>query len=174
MPLVHFFETSFGRTYERDIVLVEASRRRRLRLGRGHRRREPFLQRGVDRIGVADPARLRRAARAREAAEGGGGCVSADEAHPRAQHGARRSEAAVWDLEARHAGVPLWKQIGGGARREIPCGVSIGIQDSVEQLLGEDRDRTGRRLSAHQDEDQARLGRGRGRGGPRALSRRSS
>src|ERR1043166_5236329 len=24
MPLVHFFETSFGRTYKRDIVLVEA------------------------------------------------------------------------------------------------------------------------------------------------------
>ena len=24
MPLVHFFETSFGRTQERDIVLVEA------------------------------------------------------------------------------------------------------------------------------------------------------
>ena len=23
MPLVHFFETSFGRTYERDIILVE-------------------------------------------------------------------------------------------------------------------------------------------------------
>ncbi len=31
--------------------------------------------------------------------------------------------------------MPLWKKIGGGARREIPCGVSIGIQDSVEQLL---------------------------------------
>jgi O-succinylbenzoate synthase len=31
--------------------------------------------------------------------------------------------------------VPLWKKIGGGARREIPCGVSIGIQDSVEQLV---------------------------------------
>jgi O-succinylbenzoate synthase len=29
----------------------------------------------------------------------------------------------------------LWKFIGGGARREIPCGVSIGIQDSVDQLL---------------------------------------
>ena len=25
MPLVHFFETSFGRTYSRDIVLVELS-----------------------------------------------------------------------------------------------------------------------------------------------------
>lgn len=44
-------------------------------------------------------------------------------------------EAAVWDLEARIAGQPLWQRIGGGARREIPCGVSIGIQDSVPQLL---------------------------------------
>jgi O-succinylbenzoate synthase len=31
--------------------------------------------------------------------------------------------------------MPLWQKIGGGARREIPCGVSIGIQDSVAQLL---------------------------------------
>jgi len=44
-------------------------------------------------------------------------------------------EAAVWDLQARLNNEPLWKTIGGGARREIPCGVSIGIQDSVEQLL---------------------------------------
>jgi len=44
-------------------------------------------------------------------------------------------EVAVWDLAARLAGQPLWQAIGGGARREIPCGVSIGIQDSVEQLL---------------------------------------
>jgi len=38
-------------------------------------------------------------------------------------------------LGARIDGVPLWKKIGGGARREIPCGVSIGIQDSVDALL---------------------------------------
>jgi O-succinylbenzoate synthase len=44
-------------------------------------------------------------------------------------------EVATWDLEARQKGVPLWKLIGGGAIREIPCGVSIGIQDSVPQLL---------------------------------------
>ena len=31
--------------------------------------------------------------------------------------------------------MPLWQHIGGGARREIPCGVSIGVQDSVDQLL---------------------------------------
>jgi O-succinylbenzoate synthase len=30
--------------------------------------------------------------------------------------------------------VPLWKHLG-GVNREIDCGVSIGIQDSVEQLL---------------------------------------
>jgi O-succinylbenzoate synthase len=44
-------------------------------------------------------------------------------------------EAAIWDLQARLNNEPLWKIIGGGSRREIPCGVSIGIQDSVEQLL---------------------------------------
>jgi O-succinylbenzoate synthase len=45
-------------------------------------------------------------------------------------------EAAVWDLQARRNGNPLWREIGGGARSEISCGVSIGIQDSVEQLIG--------------------------------------
>jgi O-succinylbenzoate synthase len=44
-------------------------------------------------------------------------------------------ETAVWDLAARLDRVPLWNKIGGGARREIPCGVSMGIQDSVELLI---------------------------------------
>jgi len=44
-------------------------------------------------------------------------------------------EVAVRDLEARQLAKPLYQHIGGGARREIPCGVSIGIQDSVPQLL---------------------------------------
>jgi len=44
-------------------------------------------------------------------------------------------EAAVWDLEARMNGLPLYQHIGGGARREIPCGVSIGIQDTLDQLI---------------------------------------
>jgi O-succinylbenzoate synthase len=43
-------------------------------------------------------------------------------------------ENAVWDAEATQRKMPLWKLLG-GTRREIPCGVSIGIQDSVEQLL---------------------------------------
>ena len=43
-------------------------------------------------------------------------------------------ENAVWDAEARQKQLPLWKLLG-GTRREIACGVSIGIQDSPEQLL---------------------------------------
>jgi len=43
-------------------------------------------------------------------------------------------ENAVWEAEAIQKQLPLWKLLG-GTRREIPSGVSIGIQDSVEQLL---------------------------------------
>ena len=43
-------------------------------------------------------------------------------------------ENACWDLEAIRAGEPLWSYLG-GTQREIPCGVSIGIQDSPEILL---------------------------------------
>jgi len=43
-------------------------------------------------------------------------------------------ETACWDWESKRAGVPLWKYLG-GVHTEIPCGVSIGIQDSPEQLI---------------------------------------
>jgi len=43
-------------------------------------------------------------------------------------------EAAVWDLEAKLAGQPLWRHLG-GTRSEINSGVSIGLQSSVEVLL---------------------------------------
>ncbi len=43
-------------------------------------------------------------------------------------------EAAIWDLEAKVSGEPLWRHIG-GTRTEINCGVSIGLQDSTEALV---------------------------------------
>ena len=43
-------------------------------------------------------------------------------------------ETAVWDAEAKLKNVPLAKLLG-GTRAEIPCGVSIGIQPSTEKLL---------------------------------------
>jgi O-succinylbenzoate synthase len=42
-------------------------------------------------------------------------------------------ENALWDAEAQAKQVPLWKLLG-GTRKEIACGVSIGIQNSIEQL----------------------------------------
>ncbi len=43
-------------------------------------------------------------------------------------------EMAFWDLQARALGVPLWQLLGGRAR-PIPVGISLGIQDSVEQTV---------------------------------------
>jgi len=43
-------------------------------------------------------------------------------------------ENALWDVEAQQRGQPLWKLLG-GTREEIPCGVSLGLQDSPEKLL---------------------------------------
>lgn len=43
-------------------------------------------------------------------------------------------ETAIWDLEAKVKGIPLWQHLG-GTRTEINCGVSIGIQSSLEKLV---------------------------------------
>ena len=43
-------------------------------------------------------------------------------------------EAAIWDLEAKLAGRPLWQHLS-GVRDEINCGVSIGLQETTEQLI---------------------------------------
>jgi O-succinylbenzoate synthase len=43
-------------------------------------------------------------------------------------------ENALWDAEAQQRKLPLW-QLLGGTRKEIACGVSIGIQNSHDQLL---------------------------------------
>jgi O-succinylbenzoate synthase len=43
-------------------------------------------------------------------------------------------EAACWDLEARRLEKPLW-QVLGGTGDPIPCGVALGILDTVEELI---------------------------------------
>jgi O-succinylbenzoate synthase len=135
MPLLHFFETSFGRTTERHMVLVEAVGEGVSGWGEVTAGENPFyneewtasawlilrdyaapLVLGQNLKSAADVAGLTARIRGHLMARGG-------------------LETAVWDLEARLANQPLWKQIGGGARTEIPCGVSIGIQESVPQLL---------------------------------------
>jgi len=43
-------------------------------------------------------------------------------------------ETAIWDAEAKQKNVPLAKLLG-GTREEIPCGVSIGIQPTIAALI---------------------------------------
>jgi o-succinylbenzoate synthase len=43
-------------------------------------------------------------------------------------------ETAIWDAEAKQKNLPLAKLLG-GTRAEIPCGVSIGIQPTIAALI---------------------------------------
>ncbi|MCU0250744.1 MAG: o-succinylbenzoate synthase [Vicinamibacterales bacterium] len=142
LPLVRFFETSFGRVYDRTFMLV--------RLDGG----------GVTAWGecVADNDPYYSA----ETVETAWHITSAflaplvlgvEFGHPRdvfpalrRVRGHRMAKAAVemaaWDLYARQAGKPLAAVLG-GTRARVAAGVSIGIQDSLEQLL----DRVGAELA---------------------------
>src|SRR6202035_4728735 len=135
MPLVHFFQTSFGRTTDRHMVLVEVFSGGISGWGEVTCGENPFYNEEwtesawlILRDYVA-PRAIRHDFET--AAE-----VGPRSAHIRGHLMTRGGlEVAVWDLEARMLGNPLYQHIGGGARREIACGVSIGIQDSVAQLL---------------------------------------
>jgi o-succinylbenzoate synthase len=139
MPLVHFFETSFGRTTHRRIILVEVVSQGVCGWGEVTCGENPFYNEEwtdaawmIVRDYVA-PRVLRSSSKSAfaSAAE-----VADRSAHIRGHYMARGGvEAAVWDLEARLKGVPLWEHIGGGWFKEIACGVSIGIQNSVADLL---------------------------------------
>ena len=135
MPLVHFFETSFGRTYERDMILVEVTAGGVSGWGEVTAGENPFYNEEWTESAwliLKHYAAPRLLGKELQSAEDAAPLTAHVRGHNMARGGL---EAAVWDLEARMKAVPLWKQIGGGARREIPCGVSIGVQDSVDQLL---------------------------------------
>jgi len=137
MPLVHFFETSFGRTYERHIVLVEVNSEGLSGWGEVTAGENPFYnEEWTDSAWLI--VRDFVAPRVLKHTFDDASQVADRTAHIRGHRMACGGvEVAVWDLEARRYGVPLAEHISGGSRNEIPCGVSIGIQDSVPQLLTE-------------------------------------
>jgi O-succinylbenzoate synthase len=135
LPLVHFFETSFGRTYERRIILVRvedtdgAEGWGEVTCGESPGYSDEWTDSawvtiekilapmvvGKDVESAADVWNLMSWARGHRMAKAS-------------------IETACWDLEAKKLGVPLWRHLG-GVNQTIECGVSIGIQDSVEQLI---------------------------------------
>ncbi|HEY1800602.1 MAG TPA: o-succinylbenzoate synthase [Terriglobales bacterium] len=134
MPLVHFFETSFGRTTHRRIILVQVLCDGVVGWGECVAGEGPFFnEEWTDEAWATLKTYL---------------CpmivgANLDTAAQSAVHmgkirGHRMAKAsienALWDAEAKQKQLPLWKLLG-GTRQEISCGVSIGIQDSVDQLL---------------------------------------
>ncbi len=134
MPLVHFFETSFGRTYSRRILLLTAQCDGVDGWGECVAGEDPFYSNEW-----TDSAWLTLTHHLVPVVLGGKVDSARDCAALLSRvRGHRMAKAALenalWDAEARQKSMPLWKLLG-GTRTEISCGVSIGIQDSVEQLV---------------------------------------
>ena len=136
LPLVHFFETSFGRTYERRIILVRVEDSDgsegwgEVTCGETPGYSDEWTNSAwatAEKIlaPMVVGKEFKKAADVWDAMKWVRG-------HRMAKAGI---ETACWDLEAKKLNVPLWRHLG-GVNQEIECGVSIGIQDTVEQLLG--------------------------------------
>jgi len=134
MPLVHFFETSFGRTYTRRVMLVTVHSDGLEGWGECVAGEQPYYSEEYIE-GAWDVIVRYLAPSLLGTTINAGREVPALLAKVREHRMAKAAlENAVWDAEALEKNVPLW-QLVGGIRREIACGVSIGIQDSHEQLL---------------------------------------
>src|SRR6476661_6756468 len=135
MPLVHFFETSFGRTYSRRILLVTVHADGVEGWGECVAGEDPFYS--SEWIESAWPTLTKYLIPVLlgKQIESGRECPALLKRVTGHRMSKAALENALWDAEAIQKQQPLWKLLG-GTRSEIACGVSIGIQDSVEQLLG--------------------------------------
>ena len=134
MPLVRPFETSFGVTRNRRIVLAEVQSEGLTGWGECTAGERPFFsgestdtawQVMVNELGPMLAA---------ESPDHGGECpriFRAVRGNPMAK---AALENAIWDLEAQREGISLSSLLG-GVRESIVCGVSIGIQSSIPELL---------------------------------------
>jgi len=134
MPLVRPFETSFGVTRNRRIVLAEVQSEGLSGWGECTAGEHPFFSgestESAWQVIVQELAPMLAAT----SPEHGGDCPGifrAVRGNPMAK---ATLENAIWDLEAQREGVSLSRLLG-GVRDSIVCGVSIGIQSSIHELL---------------------------------------
>jgi len=133
LPLVHFFETSFGRIHEKHFIIVRVEGGGAAGYGECVAEQDPYYSAETNDTvwhiiaGFVAPRVLGTAF-----------------SHPREVFPALRAirghhmakaavEMAAWDLYARQRGEPLARALG-GSRDRIASGVSIGIQDSLDDL----------------------------------------
>jgi O-succinylbenzoate synthase len=135
MPLVRPFETSFGVTRERRVLLAEIHSEGLVGWGECTAGERPhFSGEWTDSAWQLITQELGPMLAA-ENPEHGGEC-------PRIFRQVRDNpmakatlENAIWDIEAQREGVSLSRLLG-GVRDTIACGVSLGIQSSIPALMG--------------------------------------
>jgi O-succinylbenzoate synthase len=134
MPLVRFFETSFGRVTGREFVLVTVEQNGAAGVGECVADADPYYSAEttisawhIIRDFIAPIVLERAIDHPRE--------LSGLLRHIRGHNMAKAAvEMAAWDLFARQQGQAL-STVLGGERTSIECGVSIGIQDSLDELV---------------------------------------
>lgn len=135
LPLKWPFETSFGRTTRRRIMIVRAfDKSGAFGYGECTAPEDPFYNHEtIDTAWIIisnyvapllSAASIERAEEVRDALTRIRGNRMAKGA----------VETAIWDLEAKLLQKPLWQHLG-GTLSEIACGVSIGLQQSTDVLL---------------------------------------
>jgi O-succinylbenzoate synthase len=137
LPLVRFFETSFGRIYERPFLLVTVDGEGVSGIGECVADANPFYSSETTATAwhilsefIAPLVAGREFAHPGEVFS----ALSGVRGHNMAK---AAIEMAAWDLYAKQLGQPLCRVLGGAESviaRGIASGVSIGIQDSLEQL----------------------------------------
>ena len=133
LPLVRPFETSFGVTTNRRIILAEVRSEGLTGWGECTAGEHPYFSgESTDGAWAAIVNELGPML-ASSAPEHGGDCPNIFRlvrGNPMAK---ATLENAIWDLEAQREGISL-SQLIGGVRDTIPCGVSLGIQASIPEL----------------------------------------
>jgi O-succinylbenzoate synthase len=134
MPLAYPFETSFGLTTARRILLIELESDGLTAWGECVAGEHPyFSDEMIDTAWIITETEL--APRLVDASMERGADVPDLLKQVRGHRMAKAAlENAMWDLEAQQKKVSLAELLG-GTREIIPCGVSIGIQPSLEKLL---------------------------------------
>ena len=134
MPLAHPFETSFGVTTGRRILLIEIEAEGLTAWGECVAGEHPYYSdEQVDTAWHITATEL--APRLVNAEVSSGRDCPALFEQVRGHRMAKAAlENAVWDLDAQRQGIALAKLLG-GTRDIIPCGVSIGIQATPEKLM---------------------------------------
>lgn len=134
MPLVRPFETSFGVTRDRRILLVEIHSEGLTGWGECTAGEHPYFS--AESTDTAWQVTVNELAPmlAATAPEHGGDCPKIFKQVRGNRMAKAALENAIWDLEAQREGISL-SQLLGGVRESIPCGVSLGIQPSIKELL---------------------------------------